>query len=182
VSEHTTEKPLFRVAADVHIAATPAQVYAVVSDLTRSGEWSEECVGGEWVAGEPGTVGAVFRGDNHRAEDVVAWAPVVRGSWSTRSEIVAAEPGVTFSWAVQDSAGRTQDSVWTFDIRAEGSGSRLVHHFRMGRATEGIRGITAQMTAQEKQRFFADWGAKLEKDLAATVERIRNVVEGDFRG
>ncbi|MFF4346881.1 SRPBCC family protein [Streptomyces sp. NPDC001530] len=182
VSENVVEgSPLFKVAADVRIDATPLQVYSVVSDLGRSGEWSEECVGGEWVEGEPATVGAVFRGDNHRDEDVVAWAPVVRGAWSTRSEVVAAEAGATFAWAIQDSSGRRQESVWTFDIEAEGTGSRLIHHFRMGAPTEGIRGITAEMDAERKQAFFADWGAKLEKDLAATVERIKDVIEGEFK-
>ncbi len=173
--------PLFRAAADVLVDATPLQVYSVVSDLGRSGDWSEECVGGEWVEGEPATVGAVFRGENHREKDVVAWAPVVRGAWSTRSEVIAAEPGATFSWAIQDSAGRAQESVWTFDIEPDGTGSRLVHHFRMGAATEGIRGITAEMDAEQKQKFFADWGAKLEKDLAATVKRIKDVIEGEFK-
>src|SRR5438094_139272 len=104
--------PLFQSRADVHVSATPDEVYAVISDLPRSGEWSPECTGGEWVSGEPATVGAVFRGHNYRPEDVVAWAPVVRGNWSTEAEVVAAEPGRTFRWAMRDSSGAKQESVW----------------------------------------------------------------------
>ena len=70
--------PLFRARAEVFVSASPGEVYAVVSDLPRSGEWSPECTGGQWVSGEPATVGAVFRGETNRSEDVVAWAPVVR--------------------------------------------------------------------------------------------------------
>jgi uncharacterized protein YndB with AHSA1/START domain len=174
------EERLFAAEAEVRIAATPGEVYRVVSDLTRSGEWSVECVGGEWVSGAPGAVGSVFRGRNHREADVVAWAPVVRGGWETYAEVVAAEPGRAFRWAMRDSAGRVQESVWSFEIRpADGGGSVLAHTFRMGRATEGIRGIVADMDAAERQRFFAEWGRKLSADLAVTAGRIREVVEQD---
>ncbi len=57
--------------------------------------------------------------------------------------------------------------------------SVLVHHFRMGAATEGIRGITAGMDEDEKRRFFAEWGEKVAADLGVTLERIKQVVEKD---
>ncbi|WP_406278018.1 SRPBCC family protein [Embleya sp. NBC_00896] len=172
------EQPaLFRLAARTHIAATPTEVYAVVSDLARSGEWSPECVGGTWISGEPGTVGAVFRGENLRAADVVAWAPVVRGTWFTESEVVAAEPGRSFRWSMRDTAGVRQDSVWSYEIEPAPGGSVLTHRFRMGRATEGIRGITAALDDAGKRRFLADWNAKVAADLPVTLERIKRVVE-----
>ncbi|MGW5341708.1 SRPBCC family protein [Streptomyces sp. NPDC004050] len=172
-----TQTPLFRSRAQIHLSATPAEVYAVVSDLARSGEWSPECLGGEWTTGEPGAVGSVFRGENERSEDVVAWAPVVRGKWTTYAEVVAAEPGRTFQWAMHDSQGEKQDSVWGFTIEADGEGSLLVHHFRMGTPTEGIRGITADMDADRKQQFFAEWGDKVAGDLAETLGRIKTVID-----
>lgn len=170
-------QPLFEVRVSVDVTAAPAEVYGVVTDLPRSGAWSEECTGGQWVSGTPATVGAVFRGENFRAADVVAWAPVVRGRWETFSEVVAAEPARTFSWSMRDSAGERQDSVWSFDVEPAAGGSVLTHRFRMGRATEGIRGITAEMDETERKQFFTDWGAKLESDMAATLERIRAVIE-----
>ncbi|MGP2441709.1 SRPBCC family protein [Streptomyces sp. JW3] len=170
-------EPLLRASADIGISATPREIYELISDLPRSGEWSPECQGGAWVAGEPATVGAVFRGENHRSPDVVSWAPVVRGAWTTHAEVVAAEPGRTFRWAMHDSAGHKQSSVWGFDIEAAAEGSVLVHHFRMDAATEGIRGITAEMDEVEKKRFFQEWGDKVAGDLAATLERVKAVVE-----
>jgi hypothetical protein len=152
-------------------------VYTLISDLPRSGEWSTECQGGTWVAGEPAAVGAVFRGDNIRSADVVAWAPVARGRWSTHCEVVAAEPGRTFRWAMHDSTGRCQESVWGFDIEVAPEGSRLVHHFRMGRPTEGIRSITAEMDDQARKRFFTEWSDKLQHDLESTLQRIKAVIE-----
>jgi hypothetical protein len=172
--------PLFEVRAEVTIAARPDAVYATVSDLPRCGEWSQECSGGEWISGTPGAVGAVFRGENHRSPDVVAWAPVVRGTWTTEAEVVAAEPGRRFGWAMRDSAGRPQESVWSYELAAAGQdadGTVLVHSFWMGRATEGIRGITAEMTGAQRTEFFSAWAAKLTAEMAATVQRVKGVVE-----
>ncbi len=178
MGENTLEiTPLFQVRAEIPVSAEPAAVYAVVSDLARSGEWSPECQGGEWVVGAPSTVGAVFRGVNVRADDVVAWAPVARGTWTTDSEVVAAEPGRAFRWAMHDKGGRKQDSVWSFEIEAADQGSTLVHHFRMGTPTEGIRHFTSQMTEEQKHRFFAEWAEKLAGDLRNTIERVKHVIE-----
>ncbi|MFS8199000.1 SRPBCC family protein (plasmid) [Streptomyces sp. CWNU-52B] len=170
---------LFRISARTEVAASAADAYAVVSDLPRCGEWSTECRGGTWISGTPSAVGAVFRGENHRAEDVVAWAPVVRGEWTTEAEVVTAEPGRSFRWAMRDSAGRRQESVWGFDIEATDHGCAVTHHFRMGAPTEGIRGITAGMDATERRRFFSDWSAKVNADMTATVHRVKAVIEAD---
>ncbi|WP_020665966.1 SRPBCC family protein [Amycolatopsis nigrescens] len=173
----TASTALFRLQAETHVSATSQRVYALVSDLARSGEWSAECTGGEWVAGRPGTVGAVFRGENRRAAEVVSWAPVVRGTWYTEAEIVTAEPGRSFGWAMRDSAGRRQDSVWSFTIEPDNAGVVLSHRFQMDQPTEGIRTITAEMDGDLRRKFFAEWAAKVERDLAATVRRVKNVAE-----
>ncbi|MBA9003147.1 MULTISPECIES: SRPBCC family protein [Thermomonospora] len=170
--------PLFELSADIVVNATPEQVYAVVSDLPRSGEWSPECRGGEWVSGEPATVGAVFRGRNVRSEDVVAWAPLVRGTWYTEARVVAAEPGRTFRWMMLSHAGADQESIWGFDMAPAEGGCRLTHHFRMGKATVGIRKIVKDLDEPQRKQFIVDWTAKLEGDLAETLRAIKKVIEG----
>ncbi|HEY4004227.1 MAG TPA: SRPBCC family protein [Pseudonocardia sp.] len=177
MNQSNVDTAVFDLRAETRTAAGVDRLYAVVSDLPGSSRWSPECVGGRWLTGRPGVVGSVFEGHNLREPDVVAWAPVVRGTWHTQAEVVAAEPGRTFQWAMRDSAGNRQDSVWGFDIEPAGDATRLVHHFRMGALTEGMRGIVADMSDQEMERFFAEWGAKVEGDLAVTLERIRALVE-----
>jgi hypothetical protein len=173
----TSTEPLFKLRSDVYVAAPPAEVYAVVTDLGRSSEWSPECQGGEWVHGEPATVGAVFRGENFRADDVVAWAPVTRGAWTTEAEVVEAEAGHVFRWAMRNTSGGCQSSVWGFVVESSGQGSTLTHDFQMDEPTEGIHHITADMDDDEASRFFADWGAKVQADLAITLERIKEIIE-----
>jgi hypothetical protein len=170
--------PLFELQADVHIeGVAPVQVYSVVSDLPRSGEWSPECQGGEWISGEPAKVGSVFRGENLRSDEVVAWAPLVRGTWHTEARVVAAEPGRTFRWMMLSHAGEDQESVWGFDVKPWERGAILVHHFRMGKATKGIHKIVSDLDEDGRKCFIEDWTAKLRQDLDHTVKRIKDVIE-----
>ncbi|MFF7729218.1 SRPBCC family protein [Streptomyces sp. NPDC008001] len=169
---------ILRVRAHILVAAAPGTVYDTVSDLTRSGEWSRECTGGRWVSGTPRTTGAVFRGENYRGADVVPWAPVVRGPWTTESEVVAAEPWRLFRWVVRDSAGRLQDSTWTYELQATAGGCLLVHHYRLGRPTEGLAKIFGRLGPDGRRRFTAAWNEKLADDVAASLSRIKRVIEG----
>jgi len=177
MTDTRSAQPLFEVSAQVPVASSPEQVYGVVTDLARSGEWSTECRGGSWVSGDAGAVGSVFRGENYRTPEVVAWAPVVRGEWTTDSEVVAAEPARRFAWAIRTKDGKKQQSVWSFEIEPTPDGSLLTHHFRMGAPTEGIQGITAEMSAEEKQRFFDEWAAKLERDITETLGRLKEILD-----
>ncbi|WP_329116464.1 SRPBCC family protein [Streptomyces sp. NBC_01353] len=169
--------PLFELRADIHVAASPSEIYTVVSDLPRSGEWSTECQGGEWVSGEPSAVGSVFRGENLRSEEVVAWAPLVRGVWHTECRITAAEPGRTFRWMMLSHAGDDQESIWGFDIEPAEGGAVLVHHFRMTTATAGIHKIAEDLDETERVKFVDEWTSKIAQDLDSTLSRIKNIIE-----
>lgn len=170
--------PLFELRASVPVSASPEQVYEVVSDLPRSSEWSPECRGGAWVVGEPGRVGSVFRGENLRADDVVGWAPLIRGLWHTEARITEADPGRTFRWMMLSHVGSDQESLWGFDIEpTDGGGSLLTHHFWMGRATAGIHKITADLDEEQRKRFVTEWTDKLAGDLDVTLARIKRVIE-----
>ncbi|QNP74076.1 SRPBCC family protein [Streptomyces roseirectus] len=168
----------FQVRAEIFIAASPETVYATVSDLGRSAEWSPECRGGTWIKGTPSTVGAVFEGTNLRGADAVPWAPVIRGTWSTLSEVVEAVPGSVFRWIILTSAGEPQESTWSFEISPTAGGSHLVHHYRLGRLTEGLSKIFASLDEPGRERFVTEWNAKLAADVERTVAGIKRVIEG----
>ncbi len=74
----------------VLIRAIPDEVYTLVSDVTRTGEWSPVCAECWWDAGEGPEVGARFTGRNVTPDR----------TWETRSEVVAADPGRAFAWSV----------------------------------------------------------------------------------
>lgn len=66
------------------------KVYALVSDVTRMGEWSPQCRACWWDDGAGGGVGSYFTGRNDDG----------KRTWETRSRVIAAEPGREFAWVV----------------------------------------------------------------------------------
>ncbi len=83
--------PLEPLRVEEKIAATPDELYALVSDVTRTGEWSPENIGGRWIgSADAPVVGAKFRGSNRRGFR----------RWSTTCTVVTADPGKEFAFEV----------------------------------------------------------------------------------
>jgi hypothetical protein len=96
------------------VGAPAEEVWAMVSDVTRMGEWSPENTGGEWVGGATGpAVGAKFKGRNQRG-----WR-----RWSTKAEVVEAEPGRAFAFDI--SAGPLVVARWSYRFEPTDSGCRV---------------------------------------------------------
>jgi hypothetical protein len=83
--------------------ATPEVVAALVSDITRMGEWSPENTGGRWTRGATAAaVGATFQGDNRNGSK----------KWSTTCTVTQWEPGQHFGFRV--TAGPVQVADWQY--------------------------------------------------------------------
>lgn len=106
------------------ITASPEEVYAAISDVTRMGEWSEECHTCEWHEGSTGpAVGVGFDGHNRHGEH----------EWTTQGTIVEAEPGraftfecsmygmhyATWGYRIEPIEGGCRVTEWTDDLRPE---------------------------------------------------------------
>lgn len=97
------------------VNAPIGDVFAAVSDVTRMGEWSPECVAGRWSGGaDRAAVGAKFEGDN-----VASLGPITLKRWTTTSEVVAFEPNSLFAFVAE---GHT---AWRYEF-AEQNGSTVV--------------------------------------------------------
>ncbi|SEK64899.1 Polyketide cyclase / dehydrase and lipid transport [Blastococcus sp. DSM 46786] len=79
-----------RHSASITVAASPEALYDLVSDVTRTGEWSPICQECWWDEGASGRVGDRFTGHNATPER----------TWETRSQVVAADRGREFAWVV----------------------------------------------------------------------------------
>jgi hypothetical protein len=71
-------------------------VYDLVSDVTRTGEWSPICKACWWDEGDGPIAGAWFTGRNETPER----------TWETRSQVIVAEPGREFAFVVGSSLVR----------------------------------------------------------------------------
>src|SRR3954453_6934184 len=100
----------------VHMDATPDEIWALVSDVTKIGRYSPETFEAEWLDGATGpAVGAKFRGHVKRnGIGPVYWTPCTVG---------ACEPGREFSFGVLVKGDKPPLSVWGYHLAAAGDGT-----------------------------------------------------------
>lgn len=102
----------------IDIAAAPAAVYEILTDLGRVSEYSPECYKSEWEDGATGAaVGAKFRGYNQVGDR----------KWDAGCEVVAAEPGREWAFEVPAQDGRR--TLWRYEIEATAEGCRVTESF-----------------------------------------------------
>jgi hypothetical protein len=94
----------------VLVRATPEELYDLVSDVTRTGEWSPVCTACWWDEGATGQVGDWFTGHNETPER----------TWETRSQVVSADRGREFAWLVGGKWAR-----WGFSMAPAEDGTLL---------------------------------------------------------
>ncbi|MDP9864624.1 MULTISPECIES: SRPBCC family protein [Streptosporangium] len=99
----------------IQIAAPPAVVYDLVTDITDMGDWNVECERARWVGPvREARPGARFRGHNRHG----------RRRWSTLCTVITAEPGRAFAYHVQ-AAGLIHVAVWRFGITPTETGCHV---------------------------------------------------------
>ncbi|MEV4613169.1 SRPBCC family protein [Kitasatospora sp. NPDC049258] len=119
MSATTSEHDLFEVldASDftftrrAWVDAAPARVYDLVSDVSAIGRWSPDASDVTFDLGAGPRVGAWFSGRNHKDGR----------RWTTRSQVVRADPGAAFAFVV----GGAEDGIvhwsWAFHPRGRGT-------------------------------------------------------------
>jgi hypothetical protein len=112
----TVETPLTH-ADSIVIARSPADLYDMISDVTRMGEWSPVCKACWWDDGSGPAVGAWFTGRNELAG---------RDPWETRSLVVAASPGEEFAFMVGGTLAR-----WGYTFTQVDAGTRVTESWAM---------------------------------------------------
>ncbi len=149
-----------RIEISREIAAPPEAVYDAISDVTRMGEWSEECVACEWHDGFDGpAVGAVFDGHNRNGEH----------EWTSQGKIVAAEPGreFTFECSMMD----FHFSTWGYRIEPTDAGCRVTEWSEDLRP-ESVMEFSKQMSGID------DRDARNRQTMSTTLDRLAAALEG----
>ena len=127
------------------IAASAEQLWGMVSDITRMGEWSPENTGGAWVKGATGpAVGARFKGDNQNGER----------TWSIVCEVTESEPGKRFAFDAM--AGPIRYAKWSYDFEQTEAGTIVTESVSDNRGRlikwAGVRisGVTDRSTHNQR--------------------------------
>src|SRR3954447_5141808 len=99
----------------ITIHRPPAEVYAIVSDITRTGELSPICQSCAWDdAAQAGKEGAWFTGHN------------VIGDLerNTRCQVVAAQPGRESAWINRGPDAAIAIVFWGYSSEPDGAGTK----------------------------------------------------------
>jgi hypothetical protein len=141
------------------VARPPDQVYALVADITRMGEYSPICAECWWDEGDGPRVGAHFTGRNVLPER----------TWETRSEVVAAEPAREFAWVVGPQMVR-----WGYTFTAVDGGTEVVESGEFLPAGETIFG---ERFGDEAPAQIADRYEKAVTGIPETLAAIKRAAE-----
>jgi uncharacterized protein YndB with AHSA1/START domain len=144
--------------ATTWVAAPPEQVWSLVSDVTRTGDWSPVCWKVEWLDpdGEP-RVGARFRGHN-KLNGV---------RWSRDCEVTVAEPARRFGFSTEF---KTRESTrWLYTLVAEDGGTRVTESYQVISIPTWVRMMRKLPGAMAKTERDLRWN--MEQSLARLKER-----------
>lgn len=158
---------------EIEIAASADEVYALISDITRIGDWSPECIESKWTQGEPGQVGSEFVGSNYErnTETGQEW------SWDMTSQVIEATAPHTFAWSVLTESWDIETSVWRFTIgtRAPGDGAETVilkQQYRMKQPPTGWQPILDRHDWDKQVELVAARRARLDRGMQTTLTAL----------
>ncbi len=147
--------------ARARIAAPPGEVYALIADVTRMGQWSPECDHCEWLDGATGpSVDARFRGHNKLG--------VLH--WQTTCVVTAADPGREFAFSVVHDNGRVE-TRWRYQLQADGAGTEVVETYEFLWCPI-VNRVSEVLIPRDRQ---------LRRGIRVTLDRIKTAAEAQQR-
>lgn len=153
-----------RHSGSIVVAATPERLYDMVSDVTRTGEWSPVCTACWWDDGASPQVGSWFTGRNETPER----------TWETRSQVVAADRGVEFAFVVGGSYVR-----WGYTFTPVEGGTRLTESWDF---LPGGIAMFHDRYGPDAERQIQLRTAAAHEGIPATLAAIKDRAETDGGG
>lgn len=143
----------------VHMKAPVEEVWALVSDVTRIGEFSPETFEAQWTHGATGpAVGARFKGHVKRnGVGPVYWTPCT---------VTACVENELFEFGV--GLDEHPINTWGYRMQPENGGTRVTEYFRLSPAwyVRGYWLLLGRLRAKTNER-----------GMRTTLERMKAVVE-----
>jgi hypothetical protein len=144
---------------DLHMRAVPDEVWALVSDVTRIGEFSPETFEAVWTHGATGpAVGARFKGHVKRnGVGPTYWSPCT---------VTRCEENEVFEFAVGLDGNAL--TTWGYRLEAQGDRTRVTEYFRLTPKWY-LRGYWIVLGRLR--------GRTNERGMRTTLEKMKAVVE-----
>jgi hypothetical protein len=132
-----------RASGSVTIARSPEDVYDMVADITRMGEWSPACRGGRWDDGSGPRTGAWFTGVNAARDR----------EYETRNEIVVASRPHEIAWV----AGGADEgwARWGYQLEPTPEGTIVTESWEPVNLRNLVPDLTLDMAKKMSGRSLA---------------------------
>jgi hypothetical protein len=143
---------------EAHADAPPAVVWAVVEDVTRTGEWSHECKIVELLDGATKVVpGTRFRGRNECG----------RNRWSRVNEVLEVDAPHELVWRTVPSRLFPDSTIWRIRVEpAPGGGTRVQQSYEVVKLNPIVDRLFYLLVPAHRDRRAA---------LAADMQRLCEV-------
>lgn len=153
------------------IAATPAVVWALVSDIRLPSRFSTEVSGADWIEGHEGpALDARFVG--HSAHDAI-------GEWTTTCVVTGYEVERLFEWSVLGTENNVS-SIWRYTIddlvTPDDGRVRLRYWFQIGPGSGGLNFAIDRMPDKE-ERIIARRLGEHQSNMERVVAGIKELAE-----
>jgi hypothetical protein len=158
-----------RVDVEMTVGMSPDKFWALVTDVSRIGEWSPECMSASWLENEeegegaPPRVGDRFEAHNEYPDGYTATVQCV---------VTEADPSSAFAWVVLDDDAFLDQpgSMWRYDLRPGDSPDSTVvrHSFEHGPGVTGLRESVRQDPANAATHLDGRL-AELRLNMTATL-------------
>ncbi|MFJ8694739.1 SRPBCC family protein [Streptomyces roseolilacinus] len=163
---------------ETHIAAPPARVWELVTDIGLPARLSPELQRATWLDGATAPApGARFEGRNTH--------PLL-GTWRTHSHVVELVEPRVFAWAVTDPddrfGGGAPDpghplATWRFDLSPAPGGATLLRHtVRLGPARSGVS-LAIDRAPDHEEAVVTARLDELRANMTATLHGIRSLAQ-----
>ena len=157
----------------VEVDCTLKAAWSLVTDVTRIGEFSPECIDACWVDGTGEVrVGSRFDGTNRVVDDENEIL------WIRPCTVTAIEPGRRFAYAVGDRYDGSPASMWEFELEPRTGGvCRINQIFRHHR--DGLSGLrhAADADPERAGEIVTARSAGVAEGMRQTLQRMKTVLE-----
>ena len=150
--------------ASRYIEAPPETLYALVSDVTRTPEYSPEVVKCTWINGASGpVVGARFKAINHAGRRLFP-------DWPNKPVVTVADRGRTFAFERSEVGAGTIE--WRYSFEPQGSGTLVTESYTVVKDLNLFGWFIIDTLAGLKDRK-----TDLQNGMMTSLERIAAIVE-----
>jgi uncharacterized protein YndB with AHSA1/START domain len=149
--------PQTELTATVTIDAPPAQVWSLLSDLTRMREWSPQVVRTA-VVPQPVRLGSRMFNLNKQGAK----------RWPTTGKVVRFSPNRDIAFRITENR-----TIWSFQLEEADGGTRVTHRRETPQGISALSKVLTKVALGGQEPFVAE----LQRGMQQTLDRVKTAAE-----